>query len=315
MKCGIRNSASSKAPRDSRQTSAVEAIKRWSEAGFQTLDLEFRLGRNDGNVLIADDWESMIDELGETAARYGMTFCQLHLPTYKKGSDLPEYDELFDKAMRRALIAGGHLGAPWAVAHGLGYDQKTGNDPELAYRKNREFYDRYVEIGAKNGIGIAFENMKQGLPGKCKIQYCGQYQELIDLVDGYGDPMVGICWDFGHANITGVDQCTALRKIGKRLKCVHIHDNFGDRDQHLLPFAGMVDWQRIFPVLAEIGYEGECNLEAEGHFRRVPRELQQDVAMHAANICRYLIGLYEEKAEQLRKEGKGVERDEVWMQT
>ncbi len=307
MKCGMRDNSIRVASNDAQVIGTIESVKVLHDAGFETIDLGFGSVGNDDYILAGDDWERKVDELGNEAAKYGMDFCQLHLPAYKNGCEAkdpafkkPGYKERFDLAMERSLLAGEKLGVPWAVAHSLSPWELTGGDPDIAYQLNREYFDKYVEFGIKHGVGFAFENLNQGVPGKGKIRYCGHYQDLLDLVDGYNDPMVGICWDFGHANIVGYDQCIALRKIGKRLKCVHIDDNFGVTDNHLLPFAGMVDWHKIFPVLAEIGYEGECNFEVAGHFRRIPRELQAQEMKYAAEVCRYLIRLYEDAAAKLK---------------
>ena len=72
---------------------------------------------------------------------------------------------------------------------------------------------------------------------------------------------MGICWDFGHANLMGIDQREALRVMGKRLKATHVADNSGKLDDHILPFQGNVNWRSILPVLSEIGYEGDLTFE------------------------------------------------------
>lgn len=305
MKCGCRHNVFKVAGNDKYQGTVLESVRLLHDAGFETIDLGLGGGAGEPDFLLdGDDWERKVDELGNEAAKYGMEFCQLHMPSIKHGSKekdvkfkKPGYDEVFEQAMERALIAGGKLGIPWAVTHNLD-PKEAGGDSDIAARINHEYYDKYVELGIKNGIGLAFENMVQGKDGGAKWRYCGHYQELIDYVDSYHDPMVGICWDFGHANIAGFDQCIALRKVGKRLKCLHIDDNFGNSDHHLLPFAGMIDWHRIMPVLAEIGYEGDCNLEPANHFRRVPREFHADVAKYAFDVCNYLRKLVEDASQK-----------------
>ena len=269
----------------------------FKEAGFEAIDMGFGGVGRPGYELTGDDWERKVDELGNEAARLGLTFSQIHMPSLKGEKDprfkVPGFEEEFYLAMERALIAAGRLGAPWAVAHALN-PKDAGNDPDKAKKLNHEYYDKYVELGIKNGVGFAFENMIQGKDGGPKLRYTAHYSELIDYVDSFNDPMVQICWDFGHANITGFDQCVGLRKVGKRLKCVHIDDNFGNLDHHLIPFSGKVDWHKIMPVLAEIGYEGECNLEVQNHFNRMPRELHKLMGRHAFEACDYLRKLIED---------------------
>ena len=70
-------------------------------------------------------------------------------------------------------------------------------------------------------------------------------RELTDLADAFGDgEHVGVCYDFGHANLTGsAFHRRNLNLIGKRLKAVHVQDNHGEWDEHLMPFFGSIDWE------------------------------------------------------------------------
>ena len=43
---------------------------------------------------------------------------------------------------------------------------------------------------------------------------------------------------------------------------LHIQDNDGTCDGHLIPGDGTVDWELFISVLKEIGYMGDCVLEA-----------------------------------------------------
>jgi sugar phosphate isomerase/epimerase len=61
--------------------------------------------------------------------------------------------------------------------------------------------------------------------------------------------------------MTDLDQEESLRKIGKNLKATHIHDNFKNDDQHLIPGIGICNWKSVMPILKEIGYEGPLMLE------------------------------------------------------
>ena len=49
--------------------------------------------------------------------------------------------------------------------------------------------------------------------------------ENPDLMKDVYKRQVGICWDTGHGALSGQDQGEAIRKIGKRLKAMHVNDN------------------------------------------------------------------------------------------
>ncbi len=69
------------------------------------------------------------------------------------------------------------------------------------------------------------------------------------------------CFDTGHAHMTsGVHPAFELLK--DRIVSTHVHDNRGEKDDHLLPFEGGIDWENTirdfrsrggqFPVLFEL---------------------------------------------------------------
>jgi sugar phosphate isomerase/epimerase len=66
---------------------------------------------------------------------------------------------------------------------------------------------------------------------------------------------VGVCFDVGHAHLseTGLAESFALLKA--RTAEVHLHDNHGfslNRDEHLWPGAGSVDWAAFSRLAAEL---------------------------------------------------------------
>lgn len=310
MKCGTNFSLFSIAKDDREYLSELEIITRTAEIGFEAMDLSATELINPNFYLKGDDWEQRVDLIGETAAKHGITFSQMHLPYHKGGAPerdprfkIPGFAEAYELYLERAYIAGGRLGIPWAAAHCIG-PWDNGFDRADTFRLNREFYDKYVELGIRHGVGTAFENMVQGAPGRAKLRYTAHQDELIEYVDSYRDSMVGICWDFGHANIVGLDQQHALRKVGKRLKCVHIQDNHGDADEHLLPFMGNVDWYMVTDVLAEIGFEGALSLEAGGFSRQIPRAMHEHVAKLAYETCSYLCTLFYQAVARREKQAE-----------
>ena len=307
MRCGTNFGLFSTALDDKNHLHELEVIRRTAAAGFDTMDLSTTKLEDPNSYLRADDWERRVDMIGETAAKCGITFSQLHLPYHKGGEaakdprfKLPGFDRAFELCMERAYMAGGRLGIPWAAAHCIG-PWENGFDREDTIRLNREFYDKYVELGIKHGVGTTFENMVQGAPGRAKIRYTAHQDELIEYVDGYRDPMVGICWDFGHANITGLDQRYAVRKVGKRLKIVHIQDNHGDADEHLIPFMGTVDWYMVSDVLAEVGFDGSLSLEIGGYPKNAPRAMQDAIAKLAYETVERLRSMCEEAKKNRQK--------------
>ena len=52
---------------------------------------------------------------------------------------------------------------------------------------------------------------------------------------------IGVCLDIGHAHL-GDGVPTALSELNPYIRSSHIHDNHGDKDAHLWPGDGTVNW-------------------------------------------------------------------------
>jgi sugar phosphate isomerase/epimerase len=59
---------------------------------------------------------------------------------------------------------------------------------------------------------------------------------------------VRFCLDVGHAHIGG-GIGVALESMRERVVTAHIHDNHGEKDEHLLPFDGTIDWPATLAAL------------------------------------------------------------------
>lgn len=70
------------------------------------------------------------------------------------------------------------------------------------------------------------------------------FQPLKYAFDNIHSEYLGLCYDSGHENISKpyVDW---LSMYGDRLTAMHLHDNFGGNDAHLLPFDGRINWTRV----------------------------------------------------------------------
>ena len=278
-----------------------EVVTILHDCGYDTLDIGFTEQTFPDFILRGDDWQQKIDDLANTAAKLGVTFAQSHLPFIKKAStDLdpnwskPGFPEYFEECMRRAYVASAMLGVPYGTTHPLTYLDAVGS-PDLALERNRAYYEPFVEFGIKHNVGTAFENMRPESPQwPFPGRYCQNYDQLIELVDSFGDPMVGICWDSGHANQAGHDQGRAIRAMGGRLKNLHLNDNhYNCRDEHLLPYMGTVDWESVMSALVDIDYKGVLNYEVGKLCDNAPTALQIEWVKTARSNAGRILELYQ----------------------
>jgi sugar phosphate isomerase/epimerase len=103
-------------------------------------------------------------------------------------------------------------------------------------------------------VRIALEVMPNKLSSAGAI--CHLIEDELDGLD------VGICLDYGHANLMG-DLSDAIETVGGHLWTTHVHDNDGRKDDHRVPFAGRIDWDAAIMETQKIGYDGVLMFEVE----------------------------------------------------
>ena len=87
---------------------------------------------------------------------------------------------------------------------------------------------------------------------------------MYDTLFGRYDPdYMGLCFDTGHANKMCKENCLEYAEYyNDRLFMIHIHDNHGENDEHLLPFTGSFDWEGFAPLLARSPYRPPILIES-----------------------------------------------------
>jgi sugar phosphate isomerase/epimerase len=80
-----------------------------------------------------------------------------------------------------------------------------------------------------------------------------------------------VCFDTGHAHMAGGVQ-SAFRTLQKRVAAMHIHDNHGEKDEHLLPYEGEIDWAQAIPDFRSAGGQFPIFFELSAE-RKEPKAL------------------------------------------
>lgn len=123
---------------------------------------------------------------------------------------------------------------------------------------NVECFRQYGEWAKPYNLTLAIENMIEKPKGR---RFGSGPEELLELLEKLNDPRFAICWDTGHAHMAGINQVKALKEIGPLLKALHIADNHGEKDEHLAPLQGTIEWVPFIETLREINYTGDFSYE------------------------------------------------------
>lgn len=113
---------------------------------------------------------------------------------------------------------------------------------------------RILPVAEKTGIKIAIENIASSQ------NVIGTAEEIMDIIEKFNSPYLGVCFDTGHANLTGRFKEEFLI-LKDKILTLHIHDNDGERDLHLPPIMGVIDWKWLVKELKKSNYSGQLPLE------------------------------------------------------
>jgi sugar phosphate isomerase/epimerase len=148
------------------------------------------------------------------------------------------------------------LGGPLAVVH-CSTIRRQGVSPQERKERVAQLRKSIADLAAYGqsiGVRYAFEN----LPGYHPVG--SDVAELARLLEEAGQANVGMCFDCGHANMVG-SVVQAVEQAGRQIIYVHLSDNRGQGDDHLMPTYGGVDMGGMAKALHSAGYDGTLMLE------------------------------------------------------
>lgn len=291
-----------------KNNSLEETLKKTAKAGFNAVD--FSLAREYG--IPKEREKEYFTGIKELCKDIGLTISQAH-SYFLRTDNSPEYflgKEYFELQLRSIRCAS-YLGVKWLVFHPFtrGVPEGTRNVYDAAESKrefdlNFKFFDALAPYLKEYGVNGAIENLAEldytPNPVHCPC-FGSSSKELNAIVDAlnvkHGD-IFGACFDAGHANlIAGESLGNFVRSLGKRLKVLHLHDNFGvltcwggGLDRHLPPCFGELDWKDLITALKEIGFNGSFSFEI-GNFYPTD-EFAQIMARYVYSVGEYLISAY-----------------------
>ena len=246
-----------------------------SAAGFEYVDYspDFK----------SDDWEERARCDRDILDRAGISVEQTHAPfnRYRQHDDA-----IFPTYCRRLFEASKILGAKYVVVHADEYRVFDHYDEKEILDFTYDYLAPHVEYAEKNGLIVAVENVFEDNSSRYAIidgksRYTSRVEELEAVIERFDSPSVRCCWDFGHAKCQyGKDKMAdALEKVAKYVVCTHVHDNYYDKDLHLVPFLGDTDWDKNIHLLKNAKYDGKLSFEL------VYGEIQDD---NAADFMRFV---------------------------
>lgn len=110
--------------------------------------------------------------------------------------------------------------------------------------------ERIAKESAKRKSRLAVENI------------CDQ-MGIMRILDHFsGAAHVGLCFDTGHNYLAAVNDFSLLDRYWDRVFALHVHDNNGKTDEHLLPYEGSIDWNTFMEKIRKTDFAGSLMLES-----------------------------------------------------
>ena len=205
---------------------------------FENLDERLRLIKNAGFEHVTlwwaeDEFDKQSDQM-KLLDKYGIVAENAHLP-YKSCNDIwmpKEYNETYSENTIKLIKECAQCGIGTVVFH-----ITTSKIAPMYNEAGLDRIKRIVDQAEKYNVKIAFENLR--MP-----------KHLDYVISNIHSDKVGICFDSGHNNYC-YPADNILRKYSDKAFAIHLHDNCGTSDEHLIPFDGIAPWDDITQAIAD----------------------------------------------------------------
>jgi len=176
-----------------------------------------------------------------------------------------------------AIETAAALGAPVvSVCPGHTVDGQGGAD---GWQRLADSLDALCKFAAPRDIRLAIEPAD-----RYETDLIQTTAEAIRMIDLLGHSNLGVVLDNGHAFVVQESCAEAIQRLGNRLFHVHVDDNNGVRDQHLVPGDGSFDFAPFITSLRQAGYAGYLCAELGWDYTVEPERAARQARERLVNL-------------------------------
>ncbi len=178
--------------------------------------------------------QSLLSELN----LFGIRIHSIHSPFGPQFDISDPNDQIHDRgvdAILETIELANILDARYVIVHASDFI----SDNSIKKRMDRAHgvLKELSAIAKESDIVLALENLPPGYLGHTP-------EEINKLLNGTDVDTLGVCFDTGHANLSGEFTRFADELLPISVT-THIHDNNGKDDQHLFPGDGIINWKEF----------------------------------------------------------------------
>lgn len=262
--------------------SLSSAVDYFAEVGIPNMDMSFEsLSR------LHDSWQSVLYAAANRAMGRGVGLPTCHLSFYMPDPFDAELMAKFSEEQRRGIDAAALMGIPLAVTHPIALHSEQHSYGDFI-RANMAYLSPLVEYAAAKGVKLCVENMASSkesdenhLYGSCALNVSALAQKLG----------CGICFDVGHANVSGFKISEQMEILKDKIDVLHVHDNNGITDRHLLPFESTVDWDDVAEGIQKSAFCSVLDVEVSAWSVPSDKQTRQDFGRRIASRAQRLMAM------------------------
>lgn len=230
-----------------------EAIRRLHRFGYQ--GVEIWGGRPHA---YCSDLDGQLSELRAQLDRCGMAVANFIPAQFRYPSILCSCNEIVRRDsvdyIKHAIDTAVKLGAPYVslcpgkVLHG--------EDPAAGFRQLRKSLGELLDYTTGKEVILLIEPAH-----RFESNLILTVQDGLRMIEEMGSDRLGILLDTGHANVNGEELAKTVISLTGVPFHIHIDDNDGTSDAHLVPGEGKIDFAPFVRALKLIGYMGFVSAE------------------------------------------------------
>ena len=285
-----------------RHTAGDEMLREIKDLGFDLVELGHGI-----RISLMPGIQKMFDA-GKVQISSLHNFCPLPVEIMQASPDCYKFSAAYSKERERAIKQtfqtidfAERLNAPFVVLHCGEVEMNPITDELIVLAKSGEIFSRkYVRMKVKavqtrESAGPAYlervkdslrrvaeyaakKNIRLGVEGRRGYEEIPSERELPALLDELNSPHLGYWHDMGQIqikeNLGFVNHEEWLRTIGPRAFGCHMQDCIWPAQDHQPPFAGMVDLEKLVPLLPP-----NCLFVWEMSPRKTPEQIRKSVAV------------------------------------
>ena len=268
-------------------TFALSTASVYPESVAHAFEYSARLGYDAVEVMVSIDSVSQsVDKVRRLRDYHEVPVCAVHAPCLLITQRVWGTDPWVKLEMSAEM------------AHELGADVVVVHPP---FRWQREYAAEFVEgiarLEEQTGLAFAVENM---------YPWRATSRRAMDVYQPHWDPSredyANTTIDLSHAATAHSDPIEMARRLGDRLRHVHMTDGSGSpKDEHLVPGRGNQPCGEFLEHLAEAGFEGhivaEINTRKAGTREAREADLLASLAFSQLHFARALESRHEAGSE------------------